>query len=56
MADIRDNTVENVNDGHPNDLSKVAVIDMFSASKGPKRVAAPLYGGHHNGKSEGTVC
>ena len=37
---IRDNTVETVNNGHPKDLSKVAVIDTFRASKEPKGVAA----------------
>ena len=39
----------------------VAVIDMFSVIKGPKRVALaalsrwPLYRGHYNWKSEVTV-
>ena len=35
--------METVNDGHPKDLSKVAVIDRFNASKGQKKVAADRY-------------
>ena len=33
---ISDNTVETVNNGQPKDLSKVAIIGRFRASKGQK--------------------